>query len=209
MNVVTESVLLSVADEACDNAFANGNEVFRTLRGGRYCFYPIVREDGNGEIEVGIGVNPMYHYLVYQENGFASYPMKSLYGKTVPMLIGGQVVFRKCTGINQFRSGFKTYWHRGIDGELIPEYKQARAWVHPGLPPKRFMEEALDDAIERNSDLIGIMLFTDRALEGYDEEGLKELSPEMREAVKNARKTVADARRKIDEVKEAARGISG
>lgn len=144
-----DEALREVAEDACGLAAEKAGEMLSSLKGGRDSFYPVVR----GET-VGVGVNPEYHYLIYQENGFASFTMTACFGKTIPMVIDGRLVFRKCTGLNQFRPGFKTYWVRGQDGELVPEYRQRRAWVHPGLPPKNFMRDAVAEAVERNRDLI-------------------------------------------------------
>lgn len=71
---------------------------------------------------------------------------------TVPMVIGGQLVFRKVTNINQWRKGEKTYWVRGQDGELMPETRQSRSWVHPGHGPVQFIADAIDDAIAMHSE---------------------------------------------------------
>lgn len=80
---------------------------------------------------------------------------------TIPMFINGQLVFRKCTGINQYRSGYKNYWQRDAAGNLLSEYKQARAWVHPGLAPKNFIEDAIDKALEEKEDEIGDAIYYD------------------------------------------------
>ena len=124
--MVTElkRALDETAELACDYAFVIASQDLKSLRGGRSCFYPIADEEKN---EIGVGVNPDYHYLVYLNRGFASFPMKWAYGRVIPMFINGKLIFRKCTGINQFRSGFKNYWQRTQDGELIAEWKQAKA----------------------------------------------------------------------------------
>ena len=151
-----EHALYIVASQACDLAMENARFDLKTLRGGRECFYPIVRGQS-----IGVGFNPEYHYLVYQENGFASFPMKALLGKTIPLMIGGRIVFRKCTNINQFRPGHKNYWQRDKDGNLVPEYKQARSWVHPGMPPKHFVKDAIKEAMEDNRQFIDDALLYD------------------------------------------------
>lgn len=140
----TYTVLWEAAQRACDLAFENATADLRTLKGGRSCFYPIVNPDGS----IDVGVNPDYHYLIYQENGFASFPMTWAYNRVIPMWIDGRLQFRKCVGINRFQSGHKNYWQRGADGQLVPEYKQKRSWVHPGLPPKHFIADAVDEALE-------------------------------------------------------------
>lgn len=138
-------VLDEVSATACDLAAEYGSGMFNTFSGGRLAFYPSPDYEAG---YAGVGINPANHYLIYQENGFASFPMKALYGKTVPMLIGGRLVFRVVTNINQWRSGQKTYWLRNEDGELMPETRQARSWVHPGHEPVGFIADAIDDAID-------------------------------------------------------------
>ena len=142
-----ELQLYDTANKACDYAYANATEDMKTLKGGRSCFYPVV-DIKNGK--VGVGINADYHYLVYQNNGFASFPMKWAYGRVIPMVVNGKLIFRKCTGINRFQSGHKNYWQRDANGELIPEFKQKRSWVHPGLPPKNFIEDAVDEAVDED-----------------------------------------------------------
>ena len=146
-----EKSLYATANYACDLAYENALPIFKTFKGGRMAFFPCVDVE-NGRI--GVGVNPDYHYLIYQERGFASFPMSWAYGRTIPLMINGQIVFRKCTGVNRFQSGHKNYWQRGVDGKLIPEFKQKRSWVHPGLPPKHFMAEAIEQAIKDKSRMI-------------------------------------------------------
>lgn len=144
-----ERELRETAELACDYAFQFASQDLKSLKGGRMCFYPVV--DAENE-SIGVGVNPDYHYLIYQNRGFASFPMKWAYGRVIPMFIDGELIFRKCTGMNQFRSGFKNYWQRDIDGKLLSEYRQARAWVHPGLGPKSFIDDAIDLALDDKID---------------------------------------------------------
>ena len=147
------SVMEATASKACDYAYDNAMGEFKSLKGGRYCFFPVVEETDEG-IDIGVGINPQYHYLIYLENGFESFTMKSAYGKTIPMLVNGNIVYRKCTGLNQFRSGSKNYWQRDANGNLYETYAQARAWVHPGHEPVKFIDEALDAAIEEDAEKI-------------------------------------------------------
>lgn len=142
-------VLDMVSETACDLAAEYGSGIFATFKGGRMAFYP---SPDYAAGYAGVGIVPEHHYLIYQENGFQTFPMKSLYGKVVPMLIGGQLVFRKVTNINQWRKGEKTYWVRGQDGELMPETRQSRSWVHPGHGPVQFIADAIDDAIAMHSE---------------------------------------------------------
>lgn len=142
-------VLDAVSETACDLAAEYGSGMFNTFSGGRLAFYPAPDYEAG---YAGVGINPENHYLIYQENGFASFAMTALYGKTVPMIVGGALIFRVVTNINQWRSGQKTYWLRNQDGELMPETKQARSWVHPGHEPTRFIADAIDDAIAQHQE---------------------------------------------------------
>ena len=152
-----ESTLGDIANIACDKSAILAGEVLNSLRGGRNCFYPIV--DGDS---VGVGVNNAYHYLVYLNRGFASFPMKAIYGKTIPMVIDGKLVFRKVTGINQWRPGHRNYWQRDSNGELVPEWKQRRAWVHPGYGAQNFLEKAVSEAISEGQKDIDRALLYDK-----------------------------------------------
>lgn len=155
--------LYNTAEYACDLAFANATNDLKTLKGGRSCFYPVVNEK-NGE--VGVGLNTDYHYLIYQNNGFASFPMTWAIGRVVPMMINGKVVYRKCRGVGYeqpwMQPNHKNYWQRGMDGDLIPEYGPKLGWVHPGLPAKNFVDDALDQAIAEKRDDIDAARVKDR-----------------------------------------------
>lgn len=153
----TESTMRDVANVACDKAVEKAGWVLKSLRGGRACFYPVSYED-----IVGVGVNHEYHYLIYLDRGFASFPMRAIFNKTIPMVINGQLTFRKVTGINQWRPGHRYYWQRGSDGELIPEWKQRRSWVHPGYGPTNFISAAVEEAIEENQDDIDLAIYFDK-----------------------------------------------
>jgi hypothetical protein len=146
---LANQVLDEISKDACNIAAEKGSAIFKTFKGGTSAFYPSPDYEAG---EAGVGINEDYHYLIYQENGFQSFSMKALYGKTIPMMIDGVLIFRKVTNINQFRSGKKTYWIRNQDGELMPEYKQARSWVHPGHKPVEFISEAIDESIDKHQE---------------------------------------------------------
>jgi hypothetical protein len=154
-----ESTLWDVANEACDKAVGNAQGMLRTLRGGRQCFFPKVDMKSG---RVGIGINPEYGYLIYQEGGFQSFTMKWALGRVVKMTLpDGKTIYRKCTNLNQFRSGSKNYWYRDETGQLVPRYQQRRSWVHPGLPPKRFMQDAVTETVEQEQHLIDRAMLMD------------------------------------------------
>ena len=146
------------ADAACDRCFELASMELRTLRGGRRAFYPIVRPDQG---RFGVGIVDDYHYLVYQDTGFATFVMTSLAGKVVPMLVNGQRIFRyaRPSAINKYRSGRRVYWRRDADGNLMGVNEQRRSWVHPGLPPKNFVSRGVNEvAHERANDIYRALL---------------------------------------------------
>lgn len=175
--------LYDTAEYACDLAFANASNDLKTLKGGRSSFYPVVDEESD---QIGIGINTNYHYLIYQNNGFASFPMSWAVGRVVPMLINGKVVYRKCRGVGYeqpwMQPNHKNYWQRGIDGDLIPEYSPKLGWVHPGMPPKNFIDDAIEQAIEDNIDEIDAAKVQDKFgfIGGSLINGLKNLAKKIR-----------------------------
>ena len=134
---------------ACAKSGANAMECLRSEKGGSLsgllAFYPIVEDDGN----IGVGLNPPYYYLKYQNNGIRSFPMLALKGQVVPMMIFGRLVFRKVSHVNEWKKGGerKTYWRYNQDGELFGSVEPARRWVHTGMAPKLFINRALEEAI--------------------------------------------------------------
>lgn len=175
--------LYDAAEYACDLAYSNATSDLKSLRGGRLCFYPLVDEE---EGEVGIGLNSSYHYLIYQNNGFASFPMSWAVGRVVPLMINGEIVYRKCQGVGYeqpwMQPNHKNYWQRGINGDLIPEYGPKLGWVHPGLPPKNFIDDALAQAIDENKADIDAARVLDR-LDGIGDSligGMKRLAKRIR-----------------------------
>lgn len=154
-----EHTLQLTANAACDYATELAGKELRHLCGGRSCFYPIWDAD---EDEIGVGIVDKYHYLVYQNRGFATFTMKWAIGRTIPLLLpDGTRIFRYCKGVGQFRSGFKDYWYRDADGNLVPKRKQKRAWTHPGLGPKNFIEDAVELAVEDNEEDLATAYFYD------------------------------------------------
>ena len=151
-----EAALRSAADYACDKCAELAGQRLKSLRGGRQAFYPYVDMEN---CRFSVGVVERYHYLVYQDTGFATFVMTSLRGKTVPMVLNGQLEFRKATRINEWRAGEKTYWRRNADGELVGSVERRRSWVHPGLSPKNFLVDgATIAATERAQDIFEALL---------------------------------------------------
>ena len=153
-----ERALWDAAGFACDKCAEFAGQRLKSLSGGRSAFYPKVDMDN---CRFGVGIVERYGYLVYQDRGFATFVMSSLRGKTIPMMIDGQLVFRVATGINQFRRGRKVYWRRNADGELFPVEEQRRAWVHPGLPSKDFISDGVKAAAVECADDIYNALMSD------------------------------------------------
>jgi len=110
-------------------------------------FYPIVNPDKD---EIDVGIRQEGYYLRYQNDGISTFPMRKLKGRTIPMVIGGHLIFRKANNINDWATGTKTYWRRGKDGVLRSSIEQRRRWVHPGMAPKNFIEDGIQLAISKN-----------------------------------------------------------
>ena len=155
-----EAVLRETAELACDRCAEYAGQRLKSLRGGRGAFYANVYPD---EFRFAIGVVDEYEYLVYQDTGFETFVMTALKGKTVPLMIDGQRVFRKVTNVGQFntrRPGMTTYWRRDINGKLFGSVERRRSWVHPGLPPKNFIADgATAAAREKAQDLYEALIF--------------------------------------------------
>lgn len=146
-----ERALWDAAESACYKCAQFAGQRLKSLRGGVNAFYPNVDVDN---CRFSVGIVEKYGYLVYQDTGFATFVMSSLMGKTIPMLINGQLIFRRATRINRFRPGRKVYWRRGADGELIASEEQRRSWVHPGMPPKSFLSDGVNAAaVEHAQDI--------------------------------------------------------
>lgn len=151
-----ELALRDAANLACDKCAELAGQRLKSLKGGRLAFYPNVDMD---ECRFSVGVVDEYEYLVYQDTGFRTFTMTALKGKTVPMIINGQRIFRKVTRVNEFKPGRKNYWYRNTDGELFSQEQQARRWVHPGLPPKNFIRDgAAEAALERANDIFAAIV---------------------------------------------------
>lgn len=153
-----ERALRRAADLACDKCAEFAGQRLKTLSGGRQAFY------GNVDLDAcrfSVGVVEKYEYLVYQDRGFATFVMKELRGKTIPMYLDGVLVFRKASRINEWRPGAKTYWRRGADGKLLPYEEQRRSWVHPGLPSKDFIRDGVTAAAEESASDIYAALVAD------------------------------------------------
>jgi hypothetical protein len=141
-------VLEDVGRQACDLAAEKAGRQLKTLSGGRAAFYPKIDVQG---MRVGVGVIERYHYLVYQDTGFACFPMNWAIGRTIPIhLPDGSVVFRYCGDVGSPRGGIQRYWYYGADGRLVSRNEIKRSWTHPGLPPKYFLRDAANEAVRRN-----------------------------------------------------------
>lgn len=160
-----ERALRSAADYACDKCAEFAGQRLKSLRGGRRAFYPNVDLDA---CKFSVGIVDEYEYLVYQDRGFETFVMTALRGKTIPIMTGGGLIFRRATKINEWRSGSKVYWRRGADGQLLPHEEQRRSWVHPGLPSKNFIRDGVVAAAEERAQDIFEALMDDLK----DEEGL-------------------------------------
>ena len=157
-----EDALNLVAEYACDIAASTYYPMWfngKGPRNGRQSFYPIV--DAKTDT-IAVGINPDNHYLVYLEHGFATFPMWWAEGRTIPMRDrDGKTFFRKAKGVNLFTSGKNVYWRRDADGNLIGTLEQKRRWVHPGVPPRPFIKQAMVQAVKEGEGIIQEALIED------------------------------------------------
>ncbi len=92
-----------------------------------------------------VGIRTTLNYVMFQNRGIKSFVMWSLEGKTIPINDGSGVHFIKATGVGQ--PGFVT-----LPGG-VKKWRDQK-WKHPGLKPKRFMEDSLQRAITENRSYI-------------------------------------------------------
>lgn len=120
-----------------------------------------VAEDGQAGIEVPVG----YEYMLIQNNGMAARTMYELEGKVIPMRgRDGKIYFRTATGV-----GRRKITVRNAKGQI---QSSKIAWRHPGLKPKRFLEQGIYTGVNQwigtltpeklrevlmSTDLVGIM----------------------------------------------------
>ena len=101
--------------------------------------YAIINED-----TFGIGIQPWAYYMHYQNDGIKPFIMWNLENKTIPMNIGGQLIFRKAVGVGRhqiMKRDPKT-------GQVMTGNKPIK-WRHPGLKPKHFIERAMDEVTHK------------------------------------------------------------
>lgn len=161
------NALYDAAELARYKVVEAGLRQLKSFKGGIYALYPVVNML---DCEFGVGVVDEYHYLVYQDEGFQTFPMRSLTGKTVPMMIDGNLVFRRVSNVGRFKKGGKPdkiYWRRDDGGMLYPSPEQERRWTHPGLPPKDFIDEGVREAAIESAPDIYAALVEDME-EGYE-----------------------------------------
>jgi hypothetical protein len=86
------------------------------------------------------GLRTTLNYIMFQNRGIRPFVMWSLEGKTIPMKDpDGTTRFIKATRVGQ--PGWVT-----LPGN-VRVWREQR-WKHPGLEPKRFMEDAITGAIQ-------------------------------------------------------------
>ena len=108
-------------------------------------YAPVRTGRGRDSIKVTVDeANPsmvrisMLPYMWMLNNGFSSFVMYSLEGKTIPIrLPGGQVIFRKASHVGEPR--------RDPKGRFIgrPQGVNQVRWRHPGVKAMRFVERGL------------------------------------------------------------------
>jgi hypothetical protein len=92
--------------------------------------------------EVGIRVPPEVFYMGIQESGMKSFVMHGLAGRVIPIrLPSGELIFRTATPEN---IGRRRIISRDERGRILTT---KLSWWHPGLKPKHFMRDAINQAI--------------------------------------------------------------
>lgn len=128
-----ERVLRPIAERATEIAAQKAPK--RTGAGAR-ALEPIARQGS-----YGIRVPPSHKYMLYQNYGFDSFVMWHLAGKVIPIRgEDGTIHFRTATLENIGRRRITARDERG-------RIQQTRlSWWHPGLEPKWFLEEGIQQA---------------------------------------------------------------
>ena len=88
-----------------------------------------------------VGIRTTLDYVMFQNRGIKSFVMWSLEGKTIPISDSSGLHFVKVTGVGQ--PGFVT-----LPGG-VKKWRDQK-WRHPGLAPKRFMEDSIQKSISEN-----------------------------------------------------------
>jgi hypothetical protein len=88
-----------------------------------------------------VGLRTTLNYIMFQDRGIKPFVMWSLEGKVIPIKDPeGATRFIKAVGVGQ--PGYVT-----LPGNV--RVWRDQKWKHPGLEPKRFMEDAITGAIQQ------------------------------------------------------------
>jgi hypothetical protein len=133
---------VALANDAVKLAVVKATSMLRTAKGAQG-FYPIATGDG----EFGIGIHPWAYYMKYQNDGFPPFTMWALQGKTVPIrLPDGRVLFRVASNV-----GAPGKINKRDEKGRIAKGNTGVKWRHPGLKPKNFLDDAIDEALAVHS----------------------------------------------------------
>lgn len=88
-----------------------------------------------------VGLRSNEKYMIYQDKGFGPFVMWWAEGRVIPINDGGTT--RYVTGKDVGKPGYVT-----LPGGVV-KYKPVR-WQHPGLEPKNFLENAINQAIQES-----------------------------------------------------------
>lgn len=92
-----------------------------------------------------VGLRSSLKYLIFQSRGTRPRLMRELEGKTIPFKDEAGTRFVKVKGVGQ--PGFVTL----PGGEKV---WRDQKWRHPGIKPKRFLEDSITSAIRESRGLI-------------------------------------------------------
>lgn len=93
--------------------------------------------------DTGFSVS-MVDYMWYLNNGFKGFIMRSLAGKTIPMMTPSGLIFRKATEEN---IGSHQITNRDPATGQITAGNRPLAWRHPGVEAKKFIQQGVKSAL--------------------------------------------------------------
>lgn len=108
---------------------------------GASSIYPVYDENS-------FGLRAGKKYMYYQNFGTKPFFMTSLEGKVVPMMINGELIFRRVKGVGEHQ-----ITTRNALGQIEVGNRPYK-WRNPGIKGSHFMERALDETVETYKQVI-------------------------------------------------------
>lgn len=94
-----------------------------------------------------VGIRSSRNHVLIQNRGFRAFTMWWAEGRVIP--INGRLVYAKDVG----KPGFVKVPSKVYPGVMVSQWREKR-WRHPGLRAKRFLEDAIQAAIDESSDTL-------------------------------------------------------